>query len=360
VTKERIAVAAGSPDSGLPWDAEGAWSVAPGIHRIPLPLPDDGLRAVNVYALEVDDGLVLVDGGWALPMATDILDRSLRSIGYGLAAITTFLVTHAHRDHYTLARVLGDRLDARVVLGAGERPALDALQAAGWSHDPLADLLRDAGADELADRVQNRPFQPPDPAGWGDPDHWLEGEETLYYGDRRVEAVPTPGHTPGHFVFVEEALSLLFAGDHVLPTMTPSVGYAMPRPVDSLGDFRRSLTRVLHLPDLQVLPAHGPTGTRSHARARQLLNHHDARLEETLGAIRHGPRGVVEVAAELPWTRRELDLAALELSHQALAVLETEVHLELLVADGRAREVRRGGRREYRVVEQLTGLSTGD
>ncbi|MCW2807847.1 MAG: gloB, partial [Marmoricola sp.] len=27
----------------------------------------DGLRAVNVYVVETDDGLVLIDGGWAIP-----------------------------------------------------------------------------------------------------------------------------------------------------------------------------------------------------------------------------------------------------------------------------------------------------
>ena len=40
-----------SPDSGEHWTAEGAWEVAPGIHRIPLPLPMDGLKAINVYVL---------------------------------------------------------------------------------------------------------------------------------------------------------------------------------------------------------------------------------------------------------------------------------------------------------------------
>ncbi|MGH3629143.1 MAG: MBL fold metallo-hydrolase, partial [Sciscionella sp.] len=32
------------------WEEPGAFPVAPGVHRIPLPLPNDGLRAVNVYA----------------------------------------------------------------------------------------------------------------------------------------------------------------------------------------------------------------------------------------------------------------------------------------------------------------------
>ena len=40
-----------------------------GMHRIPLPLPMDGLRAVNVYAIETEDGLTLIDGGWAIEEA---------------------------------------------------------------------------------------------------------------------------------------------------------------------------------------------------------------------------------------------------------------------------------------------------
>ncbi|SCG71944.1 MBL fold metallo-hydrolase [Micromonospora inositola] len=339
-----------SPDSGQSWIAEGAWPVASGVHRIPLPLPNDGLRAVNVYAIETGGGLVLVDGGWALPNVPELLDRSLRTIGSGLGDVTTFLVTHAHRDHYTLARVLGDRLGAQVVLGAGERPALDVLRRPDWTYDPLVDLLRHAGAHELAERVLAVPFDPPNPVFWAAPDRWLDSETSLELGERRVDAIPTPGHTPGHFVFVETAQRLLFAGDHVLPTITPSIGFAAPRPVGALADYLRSLTKILQLPDLHVLPAHGPTGTWSHARARQLLEHHDVRLEATLDTIRDCWRGVVDVASRMAWTRRELALDQLDVFNQAVAVLETEVHLELLAADGRAHGADGGRGREYRAT----------
>ena len=55
-----------SPDSGQHWAERGRLPGGAGVHRIPLPLPMDGLRAVNVYALETDDGLTLIDGGWAI------------------------------------------------------------------------------------------------------------------------------------------------------------------------------------------------------------------------------------------------------------------------------------------------------
>src|SRR5204862_3089478 len=105
--------------------AEGAWQVAEGIHRIPLPLPMDGLKAINVYVISTDDGLVLVDGGWAIPEARELLDRSLRSIGSGFGDIRRFLVTHIHRDHFTMATMLGHELGADVARGSDEKPGLD-------------------------------------------------------------------------------------------------------------------------------------------------------------------------------------------------------------------------------------------
>src|SRR5688572_24679225 len=119
--------AAVSPDSGEHWSAEGAWPVAPGIHRIPLPLPMDGLKAVNVYAIETDDGLTLIDGGWAIDVARELLEKCLRDVGYGFGDIRRFLVTHIHRDHYTMAAVLGKELGVDIALGRGEEPGLDLL-----------------------------------------------------------------------------------------------------------------------------------------------------------------------------------------------------------------------------------------
>ena len=114
--------AAVSPDSGEHWAAEGAWEVAPGIHRIPLPLPMDGLKAINVYVVQSDDGLTLIDGGWAIPVARELLDKCLRSIGSGFGDIRRFLVTHIHRDHFTMATVLGHEYGADVALGLPEKP----------------------------------------------------------------------------------------------------------------------------------------------------------------------------------------------------------------------------------------------
>lgn len=68
------------------WTEPGAHPVLPGVHRIPLPLPLDGLRAVNVYVLDGPDGPTLVDSGW-VDADGDALEVGLRALGYALADV---------------------------------------------------------------------------------------------------------------------------------------------------------------------------------------------------------------------------------------------------------------------------------
>jgi glyoxylase-like metal-dependent hydrolase (beta-lactamase superfamily II) len=174
----------------------------------------------------------------------------------------------------------------------------------------------------------------PDLDHWSEPDTWLDGDLTLDVGTRRIEAVSTPGHTQGHYVFADTAAGLLFAGDHVLPTITPSIGFEPAYAEQPLGDFLASLAKVRALPDLALLPAHGPVTTSSHARVDELLAHHEVRLDLCLQAVRSGRRTAYDVAHELPWTRHARTMGELDLFNAALATLETLAHLELLAARG--------------------------
>lgn len=327
-----------SPDSGEHWTVEGAWPVADGIFRIPLPLPLDGLKAVNVYVITTDEGLTLIDGGWAIPVAREVLDRSLRLIGAGFGDIRRFLVTHIHRDHYTMAAVLGQELGAQVAIGEPERPSLDMLHdAIGKGLDPPFDrALLTAGGPDLVEqwraaRTENDEI---DLASWPYPDTWISGDTTFSVGARVLDAVHTPGHTVGHYVFADREEGVLFAGDHVLPTITPSIGFTMPGSPDPLGDFMGSLTKVRGLPDLRILPAHGPISPSSHTRVDELLSHHEQRLALCLKALGDRTLNGAEVARHLGWTRRETHYDDLDVFNKAMAAWETKVHLELLVARG--------------------------
>ncbi|WP_148613560.1 MBL fold metallo-hydrolase [Nocardioides rubriscoriae] len=325
-----------SPDSGEHWTAEGAWEVAPGVHRIPLPLPMDGLRAINVYTIQTDDGLTLIDGGWHIPVARELLDASLRSIGSGFGDIKRFLVTHVHRDHFTMATVLGRELGIDVALGLGDQPALELLNNSHeLTENPFHAVLRSAGAGVIAEeweRLQDvdedlRPL-------WQYPTTWLDGDHEIPVGARTLDAVHTPGHTPGHFVFADRADGLLFAGDHVLPTITPSIGFTVPPVPQPLGDFMASLTKVRALPDLRVLPAHGPVTPSTHERVDELLAHHETRLADSLALVADGGSTAYDVARGLGWTRHLHAFDGLDWFSRGMAAMETKAHLDLLVARG--------------------------
>ncbi|GGF50764.1 MBL fold metallo-hydrolase [Marmoricola endophyticus] len=318
----------------LSWTEPGAYPVSDGVWRIPLPLPMDGLRAVNVYVLETEEGLVLIDGGWAIPEAREQLVDSLRQAGHALSDIRRFLVTHVHRDHYTQAVALRQEVGAHVSLGIGEKPSLDLLNAAESVGDNDVRRLRRAGAHELdlpwTDTRGERP-----PVEYYDyPDAWLEASSRVDLGGRELDVVPTPGHTQGHVVFADTGGGLLFAGDHVLPQITPSIGFEPAWVQQPLRDFLDSLRRVRELPDLRLLPAHGPVTDSSYARVDELLAFHDERLADTLAAARGGARTGWEVAQELPWTRRRRRAVDLTPFDQVLAAFETLSHLELLVLRG--------------------------
>ena len=329
-----------SPDSGEHWTAEGAWPVAEGIHRIPLPLPMDGLKAINVYVISTDDGLVLVDGGWAIPEARELLDRCLRSIGSGFGDIRRFLVTHIHRDHFTMATVLGHELGADVALGIDEKPGLDLFhhEFVDSEENPFARVLVTAGAADLAELwSQGRADQELDLSLWQYPDTWLEGDFPIPVGARTLDAVHTPGHTPGHYVFADRSDGLLFAGDHVLPTITPSIGFTVPPTPQPLGDFMASLTKVRG-PARPADPARPRSGravlARPGRRAAGLPREaaRALRWPRSRPGRSTPPRSPATSAG--PGTSTQYD--ELDVFSRGMAAMETKAHLELLVARGEA------------------------
>jgi glyoxylase-like metal-dependent hydrolase (beta-lactamase superfamily II) len=305
------------------------------VHRIPLPLPEDGLRAVNVYAIDDGDELVLIDGGWSLPESMAALESGLLAIERDPGDIRSILVTHIHRDHYTQAIALRRRYGATVLLGEGDEPTLQGIRSLRPGDVPGSiGRLRTSGAGALADLLLSGDgWRRQELVDWELPDRWLAGGP-IELGTRTLTAIPTPGHTRGHLVFLDEPAGLMFTGDHVLPHITPSIGFVLePGPLP-LADFLNSLRLLTQYPDTRLLPAHGPVAPSVHARVAELLAHHDVRLREAADAVRRGGGTAYQAAQSLTWTRRHTPYADLNPFNQMLAVLETAAHLDLLVHRG--------------------------
>ena len=317
------------------WTRPGTYDVAPGVHRIVCPLPQDGLQAVNVYAIEDGAGFALVDTGWNHPDIVAALEGGLASLGSSLEAVTAIICTHSHYDHYGLAGHIRARSGAPVMLGRSELGNLEI----------ALDRERFARADEAGRRrmVLHGAPAPPERPGhfdavaargpWEPPDRLLEDGEPIELEARVLEARLTPGHTRGHLMFVDGGL--IFGGDHLLPLITPSLGFESLSDDRALERFLASLAACRDLEGL-VLPGHGPVYSDPRGRVAELEAHHRARLQACVDALAAlGPAPAADVAAHLTWTRHERSFDSLNGFNQMLAVTETITHLQWLVDHGR-------------------------
>jgi len=318
------------------WYESGVSEVAAGVHRIPLPLPDHGLRAVNAYVIKDGPGVVLVDPGQWSAQTRFELAKGLATLGYSFVDVRRCLATHLHRDHYTNAIGLRREVGCRISLGAGERTGVAAVRASTtYGIDPQLRALPSCGAGFLVDLIDVRATGHDLPNDiWEQPDDWLEDGDVVELESRVLQVARTPGHTVGHVTFRDPDAGLLFSGDHVLPRITPSISFEPVATDLPLASYLESLVRTAREPDALLVAAHGPVTVSAHQRVAELLAHHELRLEVTEDQVRRGARSVYEVARRLRWTRRERELSTLDPVNMMLAIMETKAHLDVLVRDG--------------------------
>lgn len=335
-------------DPDRPWFERGVYRAAPDVFRIPLPLTNDHLRAVNVYAIVGVGGIVLVDPGLDTPESRAQLQEGLSALDAGVADVSQCVVTHVHNDHLSQSLRLQDELGIRVALGRHEIRSVRILSS---SADPfLARFarLRRYGAADVAARVRDSHRTREDPVmATGVPGEWLDDGQRIACDPYRLRVIHTPGHTQGHVVFVDDSTHLLFAGDHVLSQITPTVG-SEPAPVSlPLSDYLQSLSAVRSEPDRYLLPAHGPPGPSVHRRIDELLAHHRERLAICTEVVSRGRSTAAEVGRALTWTRHRRSFHELDALNQMLAILEIGAHLDLLVAEGTLENVQLAGVEHY-------------
>lgn len=313
--------------------------VGDGIVRLPLVIPDDPLLAVNVYLVEVADSLVMIDAGWSSPANLAAVEHAVRRMGRRLKDIRTIAVTHVHYDHVSMATELIRLSDADLAIGCGEWPNY---QAARRGPELFRrDQRRIMAASGAPHHVQSSDPQPRAHRGWVDASTWLTpGEEIQLDGEAVLHAISTPGHTQGHMSFQYcRDPSLLFAGDHLLPHITPSIGIEAFPTSYPLAAYLSSLQRISLYGFNCVLPAHGHVFSHGSERALELIAHHRSRLDECATVVGESAGcSAWDVANALRWTRKQVSLASLPPDHQILAIREVLAHLELLVLCGSIEE----------------------
>ena len=161
-----------------------------------------GTRGSNVYLVEAQDGqLLLVDTGFAASAPGVIADLATVARGRPVSQI---LLTHAHVDHAGAAMQLREQLGAQVVAGAKDCTSHG---RGGW-------VLHEAtGRSHRARRVIQKLLGPVASVPVVIVDRPLDGEVAVAPG---ILAVPTPGHTPGSYCYVDEQRGVAFVGDLVI------------------------------------------------------------------------------------------------------------------------------------------------
>ncbi|GIW40762.1 MAG: MBL fold metallo-hydrolase [Candidatus Binatia bacterium] len=312
--------------------------ILPGIFELFLPLP---MRPtiVNTYLVRCNGEWVLVDTGVGSPESLSTWEALLRAIGCPPAEISTIVCTHHHPDHFGASRALKEKTGARLLVhslefdrsrtfASRDRPpeAIAFFRANGI---PLERLPRVPSQGEFWSQL----YAP------GEPDGFLEDGQVLEVGKREFRIVWTPGHAPGHCVVHLPRERVLVVGDHLLPKITPHVGWFPNGPPDPLGDFLDSQRKVASLDDVDfVLPAHGPVYTDHRRRAAQIIQHHDYRMREILDVIRKRPKPAYEIASRVFDFTPESPLTV-----QFPATFETLAHLRHMMRLGQVECEERDG-----------------
>lgn len=349
----------GAAEPGTPRqpDAPPVTDHGGGVWGIKVPIPDNPLGHTLVHVLDTDRGPVLVDTGWDDPDSWDALAAGLAALGIPVADVHGVVITHHHPDHHGLSGQVREASGAWIAMHAADTEVVVRTRSAepGVWFDYMSEKLAAAGAPEehiaplRAARASGRLRTLPGLRA-AVPDREIVPAELLPLAGRRLRAIWTPGHTPGHVcLHLEEAHPAnlpgngrLFSGDHLLPGISPHIGlYEAPdengvtRATDPLGDYLDSLERIGRLEPAEVLPAHQHAFTDAPARVRELLAHHEERLA-----------GLRELLAEAltPWDLAERmewnrPWEQIPYGSRNIAVSEAEAHLRRLVKQGRAEAV---------------------
>jgi glyoxylase-like metal-dependent hydrolase (beta-lactamase superfamily II) len=322
---------------------------------IPVPIPKNPLRYVNSYAFATGGGLVLLDTGWPADTAWEALTAGLESIGASVADVRGVLVSHMHLDHAGLTGRVREASGAWIAM----HPADRAVIANFGLRDPERAVplevafLRSLGAsaEEAAASVGSpqayRAF-----TSMGLPDRELADGDLADVPGWRLRAVHTPGHTPGHVCFVDELSQRMFAGDHILPRITPNISVQAVEGVQPLADYLKSLAKVRDLDVDEVMPAHEWRFRGLAQRADDIADHHERRLAELLAAIAANPDATSwDLAGQLTWSRSWDQYSG---RMRISAVTETAAHVLELLRRGLI-STSGGDVPTYRVAERAVG-----
>jgi glyoxylase-like metal-dependent hydrolase (beta-lactamase superfamily II) len=307
-----------------------------GIHRLQIPTPF-AVGRVNCYLIE-DEPLTLLDTGPNSGKSLDELEQQLRALDHSIEDLELVILSHQHIDHLGLVEIIAARSGAEVAAIDVAVPFLENFGRDLELEDEFASglMLRHGIPEDvvIALRSVSRSFR-----GWGaraKVTRPLRDGEELRLRERALEVQHRPGHSPSDTLLWDPERRILLSADHLIAHISSNP--LISRPLDGSGSrpqalvtYIESLGRTRELEAELVLPGHGEPITDHRALIDERLALHRRRTEKMYGLIRERPRTAYELAQEL-WGNVAVTQAFLTLS-------EVLGHVDLLLNDGRVREV---------------------
>jgi glyoxylase-like metal-dependent hydrolase (beta-lactamase superfamily II) len=178
---------------------------------------------------------------------------------------------------------------------------------------------------------------------WGAPakvTRVLHDGDELALRDRTLRIHWRPGHSPSDTIFEDAERRMLIGGDHLLGRVSSNPLITRPRDgsderPQALVAYLDSLARTREMDLDIVLPGHGDPVLDHRALIDERFALHRRRADKLRGLIADRPRSAYELAQSL-WGNIAVTQAYLTLS-------EVLGHTDVLLGEGRVREVERDG-----------------
>jgi glyoxylase-like metal-dependent hydrolase (beta-lactamase superfamily II) len=162
----------------------------------------------------------------------------------------------------------------------------------------------------------------------------LRDGDIITLGNQELTVIETPGHTPGSIVLFDEKSGELFAGDTILPKITPHITLHDPSS-NPLGDYLESLKKIKNLNPRIAYPGHRDPIENPSKRALEIIKHHEERLKEIEDLVRTlQPVTGYEVAKRVKWRTRYKVWEEYPPQEKFFAMGEALAHLRFLELSG--------------------------
>jgi glyoxylase-like metal-dependent hydrolase (beta-lactamase superfamily II) len=318
--------------------------ITDGVFQIQVPLNEGhafSLHHINCYLIKGTQGWLLIDTGWNQTESFQALKDALQELGLDFRDIRKIVLTHSHPDHYGMAGKIRQYSPKNELLC--HRWEADLIESRYIKfvepREDVAFLLEKHGVPENDIQPLGSASLPIlDMVTITTPDHVLYGGEIISTGIFDLEVIWTPGHSPGHICLYELKNKLLFCGDHILPNITPNVGYHVLSGDNPLGDYFSSLGKLANLKVNGVYPGHEYSFTDLKGRIEAIFKHHAAREEEIQILIAKNISNSYEIARQLIWSIK-LPWEQFPPLHKRAAITETIAHLEHMRWEGKITKI---------------------